>query len=381
MVTNSKVGSLADSAPSIDRETIEQNVDRLRDIADQKGIDLGDQSLVPYSDMNGPIVRKDSVDFETWPGVSPSFEILNDESDVPVAMLSGWDVGTLEYVAGQRLGIPQMDVVGELGAVSTIGGQNHDVTDLDKEPLEDFRRSLWELGAEHEIVLHEQGNQSSVVGCIYGEGSRKGLLSHPVAERSVEQYSPRDLYDSLVENSGSAEHIELDENTGEITLNPYDVGTRNALSETWREGYPLLGFQMDNDGDWLILEEATDAQTEGQSDDEFLKRFQGLVDEAAEDTEIKTEHNPDNSTDYVNSKFKGSKTRGATYRAERLADSFYLTNIGDKSGDVLEHPQAINFVQEGMPAVDYVEDNNILHIRANDATEYALTLAELASRN
>lgn len=274
-----------------------------------------------------------------------------------------------------------MDVVGELGAVASIGGQNHDVTDLDKEPLENFRRGLWELGSEYGTVLHEQGNLSSVVGCVYGEGSRKGLLSHPVAERSVEQYSPREFYDRLVENSGSADHIELDENTGKITLNPYDEDTRNALSETWRREYALLGFQMDSNGDLLVLEEATDGRTEGQSDDEFLREFQELVDEAAEGTEIETEHNPDNSTDYVNSNFRGSKTQGALYRAEQLADGFYLTNIGDKSGDVLEHPQAINFVQEGMQAVDYVEDNNIPHIKANDATEYALTLAESASRN
>lgn len=89
MVTNYKVGSLADDTAEIDRETIEQDVDRLHNIADRKGIDLGDKSLVPYSDMNGPILRKDSVHFETWPGVSRSFEILNEKVKFPIAMLSG----------------------------------------------------------------------------------------------------------------------------------------------------------------------------------------------------------------------------------------------------------------------------------------------------
>lgn len=371
-----------------------QKADEAELIAEERGIDLEDTTIVPHFDMNGPIVDKQTVDYGIHEGVREAMQFLDNFSDVRLSMLSGWDVNTLQFVADERLDL-EMDHVGELGSQAVIDGEYvSTVPDADQEDIIDFRRGMWLSAGADGLTLNEQGNISPVTGCTYIEGHRKGLFeNHPVARNSLAAFTPESFYRSLMDRGAPEEEISLgDQDTrasghqraarGDyIAIDLESDKAAEALSETLTHDYPLMGFEYEVTGDREIRITANTEDSVEMTDDNLLNYFQRFMEGVASDTPFELEHNPDLSTDFQHSEIDVSKEHGANYRTQELGiEDYMLFNIGDKPGDMLEGENAVPFAQEGYPAEGFVEEQSIPHVKAENAGEYALAIAELMRR-
>lgn len=360
-----------------DAADIVSKVDRVEEVVDERGLSRN-ATVVPYFDMNGPIVDKDSVDFSVHNGVGPAVKLLDSVSEVSLSMLSGWDINTLQFVAEDRLGV-QMDYVGELGGTALIDGELPHTVDTDYSAIEDFRREMWLEAASEEIVLHEQGNIGAVVGCTYSQGVRSDLYKHPVAEASRVNFSTEDFYETLIEEGSQETSTRMSEGGIEIDLSP--DSNVHALSKTVTNHYPLLGLRYESVGDSTVRFTEDSKHVSGESDEEYLNDFHSFMDRVTEGTPFDPDHNPDFCTDYIDRRKGVSKEKGANYRAERVTEGEHiLFNVGDKPGDILEGENSIFFAQQDMTVMDETQNIDKTVITVDSAADYALTVTEYIKR-
>ena len=380
----------------IDYDRVAKKADRVEEIADEKEIDLKETIILPNFDMNGPIVDKDTIDYSLNSGVEEAMSFLDEKSDFPLSMLSGWDVNTLQFVAEDRLGI-EMDHVGELGSQAIISGDQSKTVDAEYDDILEFRKELYLSAAADELTINEQGNISPVTGCTYGEGHRENLFeNHPIAQHSKEKFSTEKLYKDILEEDIDTERVaiggediitglpeRLQENSGNyMAIDLSSDEAVEALSEKLTHDYPLMGLKLEYVGGQEIRLTPNTQERVAMSDDNFLNYFQRLMDGVASGTKFELEHNPDISTDYQRTDVDISKEHGANYRASMLTNKDYvLLNVGDKPGDVLEGENTIFFDQEGYPSEEYVDEKDMESVTVEDAAEYSLIVAELMERH
>ncbi|WEL23632.1 hypothetical protein [Candidatus Nanohalovita haloferacivicina] len=358
---------------------VEQVADDIESVLRNKGLEP--DVIVPYVDMNGPIVDKESTDYETHQGVKEAISWLDQVSETGVSMLSGWDLSTLDFVASEKLGV-DMDHVGELGAVAQIDGDTYSTVDVGMEQILDFRRDAWLEAASRGMTLQEQGNVSAVTGCMYGEGVRSDLYKNPMAESSRQDFS----MDSLLEYLEEREEVSDQTYTLQGDSMVIDLSSDNAvsaLSDALTQEYPLVGIRWESTGDQNVRITENSLGRSDLSDEEYLEMFQDFMDDIAEGTSFETDHNPDFSTDFQRTDIGVSKEHGAKYRADMITEDgteYVIVSMGDKSGDILEGPQTAFVAQEGMPVEQELEGRDMPYATADSAADYSLGLAEVIER-
>lgn len=380
MVLHSSTKKAAERA-NVPAEKVERLTSSIENVLDEKGLDP--DVIVPYSDMNGPITDKESVDYETHQGVNEAFRYLDSVSETGVAMLSGWDNSTLDHVASEKLGM-EIDIVGELGAVARISGELHSTVEgIDDSEIVDFRRQAWLEAASRGMTLQEQGNVSSVTGCMYGEGARSDLYQSPIAERSRQDFSMESLTEYLEGRQEVKDSSYSSQGDAIIIDLSYDEAAR-ALSDALTTEHPLVGIKWE-DAEGAEAVKITE-NSFGQSDlpdEQYLEEFQDFMDDVAEGTCFETDHNPDFSTDFQRNDISVSKEHGAEYRAEEVTEDgadYVMINMGDKPGDILYGQQTVTVGQKGMPSEQELEEMDMPHATAETAADYALAVGELIQR-
>lgn len=381
----------------IDYEDIERKANRVENIAEGKDIDLDEAAILPYFDMNGPVVDKESVDYEVHSGVDEAMKNLAEISEHRLSMLSGWDVSTLQFVAEERLGL-EMDHVGELGSQAVIDNGELTTVDVDYDEIVELRRDILLEAAADELTINEQGNVSPVTGCTYVEGHRKGMFdNHPIAGESAE-FSAEELYDELRQRGAGEGDVALgDENvitqlperleqdSGEyLAVDLEEDEAVEALSSALTREYPLMGVKLEYVGGQEIRLTGNTEESVEMSDDNLLSYFHRFMDARVDGTVFETEHNPDMCSDYQRKDIDVSKEYGANFRADQLLEEdqeAVLMNVGDKPGDVLEGENAIFFDQRGYPSEKYVDEEDIPAVTVESAADYALVTAELIERH
>ncbi|WEL19578.1 hypothetical protein [Candidatus Nanohalococcus occultus] len=367
------------SQAGIPEYKVEQVADDIDAVMNDKG--LGTAVIVPYVDMNGPMVDKASTNYETHQGVAETVKYLHNVSETGASLLSGWDISTLKYVASEKLGV-NMDHVGELGAVTEIDGEIHSTVDVGREQILNFRKNAWLEAASREMTLQEQGNVSAVTGCMYGEGARSDLYNNPIAESSRQKFS-MDLLSECLERRETVDNRSYSQQGDSMVVDLSSMNTVAALSDALTEEYPLVGLKWESVGDQAVKITENSFEQSELSDEEFLEEFQSFMDGVAAGTNFETDHNPDCSTDFQRTDVAVSKEHGAEYRADMITEDetdYILVNMGDKPGDILEGEQTVFVGQRDMPVEEELEERDMSYAKADTAADYSLGLAEVIKR-
>lgn len=382
----------------IDYQRIKRKADEAEVIAEDKGIDLEQSVILPFFDMNGPIVDKQTVDYGLNEGVRKAISYLDRKSQNRLSMLSGWDIQTLDFVSTERLGV-DMDHVGELGSQAVIDGEEFTTVEADYDDIIDFRREVMLEAAADELTLNEQGNVSPLTGCTYIEGHRKGMFeNHPIAQNSAEKFSSQALYEEMVERGADETDIALGDqdvitglpdriskDSGDYLA--VDLGSQDsmrALSSALTREFPLMGIKLEYVGGQEIRLTGNVDESAAMSDDNLLDYFQRFMESRAEGTSFEPDHNPDLCSDYQRTDIEVSKEYGANFRADKLLEDGeepLILNVGDKPGDVIDVDNTVFFAQQDYPAEEYIDEQGIDAVKVENAADYALVAAELLERH
>jgi len=357
-------------------EYIEDKVQQVRDILDERDIDIQERSVLVGYDMNGPLTDRDSSRLEPNEQVTTAVRTIPlEQDDVLGAMISGYDIDTLQYFRDERLELEdRMEVVGELGSVYTHDGDVHQVhPTAEEDELIELKQRLYEAAATEDRKLLEQGNFSTVVGCTRVEG--EGTPDDPRGETYLHvDADPAETTADLWETLNDADGFEYDQGTDMITYQS-SHDTTKTLSEALRHDHTFLGVRFQDLGDGLIgLQRDRDDADIGLSD---VHRF--IEDSLPEGW--RTEPNPDWGVDYVRTGVSPSKESGANSLAQQYfedeKDGYLITHVGDKEGDVMDGKNTLFFPQNSTSAHQYCRDNDIAHVPVRDAWDYSLIMADL----
>ncbi len=357
-------------------EYIDAKVQKAEDILQERDIDIQDRSVLIGYDMNGPLTDRDSSQLQPNEQVTTAVRTVPlDRDDVLGAMISGYDIDTLQYFRDQRLELEdRMEVVGELGSVYTADGDVHQVhPGADEDDIIELKQSLYEAAAQESRKLLEQGNFSTVVGCTRIEG--EGTPEDPRGETYLHvDADPDETTEDLWEALRDVDGFSYNRNNGIITYES-DHDTTKALSEALRHDHTFLGvrFRELTDGRIGLRRDRTDADIDIEDAHAFIENSlpEGW----------RTEPNPDWGVDYISTDISPSKERGANSLAQQYFDSgkdeYLIAHVGDKEGDVMDGDNAVFFPQENTPAHRHCEENGIEHVPVRDAWDYSLIMAEL----
>lgn len=355
---------------------IEEKVQQAEDILEDRDIDIQDRSVLVGYDMNGPLTDRDSSRLQPNEQVATAVRTVPlERDDVLGAMISGYDIDTLQYFRDQRLELEdRMEVVGELGSVYTADGDVHQVhPGADEDDLIELKQELYEAAADEGRKLLEQGNFSTVVGCTRVEG--EGRPNDPRGETYLHvDADPAETTADLWETLKDVDGFRYDHEKDMITYES-DHDTTKALSAALRHDHTFLGVRFEEleDGRIGLQRDRTDADIDLEDAHAFI--------EDSLPAGWRTEPNPDWGVDYVSTDVSPSKERGANSLAQQYfdsdADEYLIAHVGDKEGDVMDGDNTLFFPQEGTPAHRYCEENDIEHVPVRDAWDYSLIMADL----
>lgn len=349
---------------------IEKQVEELEEELEQRGVDLAERDVLVGYDMNGPITRKDLIDFTPHKGVKEAVHTIPFQDGIEGSLVSGWDIATLGFVRDERLEMPGFGLVGELGSVYEFDDEIHQVTEAPYDHRNRLMSRMIDMAADRGLKLHEQGNVSPVVGATYVESDgteedpRGNIRNHPLFEETT----TGEIYERIQGRDGF--YFENGRVYFENT-----PGNMDALRQVLTTEFPLVGLRYGTDEDKVYFER-------DPRDQEFeLEDVHGFLDGVTADTEFEPDHNPDWNSDYELD-VETSKELGANSYARRAfntdsSEDYFIFNIGDKEGDILSGENALFVAQEGYPAEGAApEAPTAIH-----AGDYSLALAELLYRN
>ncbi|MDY6771285.1 MAG: hypothetical protein SV186_05025 [Candidatus Nanohaloarchaea archaeon] len=355
---------------------IQDKVNQARKILDERDIDLDERDVLVGFDMNGPLTDRDSSELLPNDQVTAAIRTLPlDDDSVLTAMISGYDLGTLDHFRSNRLELEErMELVGELGSIYQLGDDVRQVhPSEDPDDLIELKQQLYEQAAQEDRKLLEQGNFSSVVGCTRVEG--EGRPGDPRGETyqhfdAHPEATTKDLWDELRDVDG----FDYDEQHDRIIYESTQE-TTETLSQVLRHDYTFVGVRFHETGDGRVALERDRSDADIDMDDAhgFVRRALG--------DDWDHEHNPDWGTDYIKETADVSKERGANALAqdyfEGSEDDYVILHVGDKESDVMEGENALAFPQQGMPAEEYCRENDIPHVPVKNAWDYALVVSDL----
>ena len=354
---------------------VERQVRKAQDVAKDLGLDFSKPVLAGY-DMNGPMTA--TFDASLMPYMTAVRGILavsrHDCPSVQKAIISGWDLRTLRYFRDQRMGIPDMHLVGEMGAVYEFGGKLYEPAPVPKQVAYDMKKSVITGAAERGLKIAVQGNLSSRVADFYieADGADRGNLRNHflVVDAPVET---SDIYHALRDKT------EFSYDGSVLEFEPTDSAIRE-IDDVLCGVHTLQSVRLKSRGNKIALWRDSKDDASKISDIESMEKFFKEVMPQG----WKIDPNKDYCCDliYVGDDVTLDKEHAANLLAQRAfakgdKGDYVITNIGDKKGDAVNGENAMFFPQIGSPAEQYCADKGIPHVPVIHAGDYSLILAEL----
>jgi len=351
-------------------EYIEEKVEETIEIAKEKKLDFKNPVLVGY-DLNGPLTSTRDASLFPRPTVQRAMSYLIGEN-VSKAILSGWDMRSLRYFRDRRLGITELALIGEMGAVYEDSGQIFEIDPISKRIHYEMKRRIYEKAAEEGLKIAIQGNVSTRVACVYFEADeedRGNLRNHFLVTDT--HVTTGDIFNALRKKGNfryNGEKIEFEITTENIKEIDY------VLSKV----FTLQSVRLEKVGQKIALWRDNKDNREFSLEDmiEFSK--------SAVPKGWKVDPNPDYCVDLVfegdGVKLNKEKTANVFARKKFKSNEYIITNVGDKKADILMGENTLNFPQYGTEARRYCKKNGIPHVPVLHGGDYSLIIAELLQR-
>lgn len=319
-------------------------------------------------DMNGPLTL--TTDASLNPLTTVQKGICSIQSPNVIKMLmSGWDFQSLKKFR-EKIGIPELGIVGELGAVfNFMGDKIHEPCPIDIDIHYKMKRAFYIAVAEAGLKIASQGNSSTRVGCFYieAESEDRGNLRNNPLYRDI---STRTIFDVLEDiKSGAFEYNYDDEN---IRFEPSDENII-VMDYVLSQIFPLVSVRFKKRGKKIIF------WRDSEDDPKFT--FNDMKEFSKEVTPEgwKIYYNNDYCFDFVyigdgvelNKEFTANELGKMIFGDEE----FILFNIGDKESDTLRRENGLSFVMNGTEAKQHCKDKGIPHINVINGGDYGLIIA------
>jgi hypothetical protein len=348
-------------------EYIDEKAEEVIEIAKEKKLDFKNPVLVCY-DLNGPLTSTRDASLSPLPTVQRAMLVLK---RIPKAILSGWDITSLRYFR-EKLGITELALIGEMGAVVEQSGRIVEIYPVAEEIHYEMKRRIYEKAAEEGLKIAIQGNVSTRVACIYFEADeedRGNLRNHFLVKDT--NVRTEDIFNALRKKENfryNGEKIEFEITTENIKEIDY------VLSKV----FTLQSVRLEKVGQKIALWRDNKDNREFSLEDmiEFSK--------SAVPKGWKVDPNPDYCVDLVfegdGVKLNKEKTANVFARKKFKSNEYIITNVGDKKADILMGENTLNFPQYGTEARRYCKKNGIPHVPVLHGGDYSLIIAELLQR-
>lgn len=319
-------------------------------------------------DMNGPLTSTIDASLNPLMTVQKGISSIQSPNVIKILM-SGWDFQSLKTFR-EKIGIPELGIVGELGAIyNLMGDKIYEPCPVDIDIHYKMKKTFYLAVAEAGLKIAVQGNASTRVACFYfeAESESRGNLKNNSLYQDV---SIRTIFDVL-ENikSGAFEYNYDDENIKFESLEENIIVLDYVLSQV----FPLVSVRFKKRGKKIIFWKDSEDDTEFDLNE--IEKFCKEV--FPEGWEI--DLNFDYCADIV---FTGDGVElNKEFTANKLGETifdgkeFILINIGDKPPDVLHGKNAFSFVMNGTQAKQYCKDSDIPHISVINGGDYGLIIA------
>ena len=361
---------------------IPSQIEKVEEIAQQKGLDLYSSQMIVGFDIQGPVVKLTDASFEPWHNIREAILDFNNNSNIEKAIISGWDLKSLENFRDTKLGDLPISIIGELGSIINYENQIYEINPMeDTSELYNMELDLFKKAAKKELKIAIQGNASKNVNCFYFEGDEIGrgdVKNHFLVKDT--EVNTKDIYQAIITSHFNTDNFEYNNDADKICFEP-TLKNIEIIDYFLRQVYTLQSVRLaEEDGNKISIRRDNDDDINFTIDD--MVQFS---EEAIPDS-WEIDPNSDYCVDVI-SKNKGYRPtkEAAIYELGKLkfgedANIIY-TNIGDKKGDVLTGPNTIFFAQIGSPAEDYCKEENIPYIPVVNAVDYFHIMAKIANKN
>ncbi len=113
---------------------IDKKIEETRELAEEKDLTFSNPALIGY-DAQGPMVRLVDTNFYPWINVQKALYLIPENDNTHKTILSGWDLKSLKEFRDNRLGMNNIHLIGELGAVFEYGGKIYEVEPISDENI------------------------------------------------------------------------------------------------------------------------------------------------------------------------------------------------------------------------------------------------------
>lgn len=150
---------------------LDHQINKVEQIAKDKGLDLYSSPVLIGFDVQGPAVKLTDASFQLWNNVRSAILAFDRNPNIEKSIISGWDLTSLKDFKNKRFGDLPISIIGELGAVFEYQQQIYEINPMQN--TDDFYKmelNLFKTAAQEGLKLCIQGNISKNVNCFYFEG-------------------------------------------------------------------------------------------------------------------------------------------------------------------------------------------------------------------
>ena len=346
---------------------IDKKIEDTKELAEEKDLNFSSPILIGY-DVQGPMVRLVDTNFYPWVNVQKAVSAIPNYKGISKTIISGWDLKSIKDYRDKRLGRPDINLIGELGAVVEYDGKFYDVEPTpDENIFYGMEQKLFEESAESDLKLAIQGNFSKRVNCFYFEGDerdRGDVRNHFLVKGK--NITTKDIYEVAKSLSNEFEY------DGKYILFESTLENVKTVDNILRYVHTLQSMRFSKKGDKIKI------FRDNKDNRKFtLKEMEEFAKEVIpKDWEI--DPNQDYCIDvlYKEDGKKPTKEGAANVLAKMKFDEDYvITNTGDKKGDILYRDNSLFFPQYGTSAHEYCERKKIPNVPVISSVDYSLILA------
>lgn len=348
---------------------IQKKAEEVLSIAKAKGLRMGpDAFMLACYDMNGPLTSTRDTALHPIEGIQQAMRAL-EKHTIQKALVSGWDMTTLACFRDQRLSMPSLHIVGELGMVWDWQGQAQEVSPVALEEVYRMKEVLFREAAKENLKIGLQGNQSSRITGVFleAEGPQRANLANHLLLKG-KKITTQDIFQSL-----QGEEFRWKD---EKIFFPCQQHSVKEIDRVLRTIFTLhsvrLSFQNNKVALWVDPFDKNDYSLE------HMKRFFSRILPSSWEVFVHDDFGAEVMFRDGEGK-KVSKESTARLLGQKLFGSnpFVMTHVGDRSSDVFLGEDAVFFAQRSSSAEQYCKENNIPHVIVEHGVDYSLILAAL----
>lgn len=353
---------------------IQKKVEEVLAVATLKNLHIGaDTPMLICYDMNGPLTSTRDAALHPIAGIREAIGAL-ERNSVERALVSGWDMTTLAYFRDQRLCIPSLHIVGELGMVWEWEGKIQEVNPIAMQEVYHMKEALFREAARENLKIGVQGNKSSRITGVFfeAEGSQRGNLSSHLLING-KKITSKDIFQSLQKDQGFVW------DNGRIIF-PCTQLCIQEIDRVLRTVFTLHSVRLALQNDKIVLW-VDPLDKEGYTLEDMKGFFARILPVPWE-----VFVNDGFGADIIFRDEEGKKVHKETTArllGERLfyGKPFVLTQVGDRSSDVFTGENSIFFAQKDTTAEMYCIENKIPYVSVEHGGDYSLILAAMLEKN